>query len=172
MAYGRIVPAAFVTPVLIAGLLAGCSSSTGPGPVDEIEISLRVSGGIAYREYGYRIAGSSDEIVGLECQSLCDWELGETLASVSSNEIRALATRFISDGFLEVEEEDYGEQCCDQLHYVLAYHDARSDKTVRGSSQAVPEAVNQLAIAVMRFVEEARAHRLVRDASMVSAPLE
>ena len=154
MSYSRSAWAARVALASITALSLGCSSSTGPA--GDVEIALRVSGGIAYRDYGYRIDGSSGEIVGEECVSFCDWERGETLASVSKAEVRALAQRIIRDGFLEVPEEDYGEECCDQLHYVLSYSDERTMKTVRGSSAAVPESVNELAIAVMQFVADAR----------------
>ena len=156
MAHNRNVPAALITLLVLAGISAGCSSPTSPRPVGDVEISLGVSGGIAYREFSYRIAGSSGDIVGEECMSFCDWESGDTLARVSKVEVRALAQRFINDGFLDVPEEDYGEECCDQLHYVLTYRDERANKTVRGSSAAVPDAVNSLALAVMNFVDEAR----------------
>ncbi len=151
---GRDSVAALVALSLIAG--AGCSSPTSTRPSGDVEISLRVTGGIAYREYSYRIDGASGDIVGEECASFCDWEPGERLARVSRAEVRGLAIRFVNAGFLEVERDDYGDECCDQLHYVLTYRDEGLEKTVQGSSEVVPMSVNELAIAVMSFVDVAR----------------
>jgi hypothetical protein len=146
------------TAAAVIGLAtAGCSgATTDSGDPGEIVIVLSVSGGIAATDWQITIDGSRGVIVGDRCEGLnCDWGPGETLATVTGDEISALAVQFVASGFFSGPRE-FGSQCCDQFDYVLRYTDDDDDRDIQGSDGTLPERLRDLIDAVRRFVDEAR----------------
>lgn len=138
--------------------LQGCASSASSPPHGEdLTVSLSVSGGIAGVDWQFSIDGRTGRITGDRCNPAigCDWEPGQTLATVSSQSVRLLADEFQRNGFFEGETK-FGSECCDQFDFRLAYGENDFDRTVTGSSGRLPQNILDLITVVQGFVDDAR----------------
>jgi hypothetical protein len=135
-----------------------CHSPTAPEPGEDVQIVLAVSGGIAGADWQLTIDGRRARIVGDRCRESigCDWSAGEVLAPTQESQLLALAREFIEGGFLDLDETDYGTECCDQFGYELTYVDRDDAKKVLGSDGTLPDAVLELVGEVLTFVQDAR----------------
>ena len=68
------------TVALAVCLLAGCASDpAGPGPTSDLQIRVRITGGIAGVDYTIRVDGAVGSVVGESCVAGCNFMSGETL---------------------------------------------------------------------------------------------
>lgn len=147
---------------LLASTLAwGClSSPTAPAAADEIRIRVEVSGGLAAADYAYIVDGSAGAVVGERCVSLCSFKAGEVLLPLSADQIINLSRMLVDAGILDADHRDFGTQCCDQFYFVLEYREGNVERSVRGSSEALPPAIAR-AIATLNRLLEGRAPVIV-----------
>jgi len=131
--------AALVSSFLLA---AACGSSgLGPEPTESVTIRLEVTGGLAGVDYAFTVDGSEGFVQGEICVSGCEFVAGDVLLHLSSDQIRNLSEMLLDAGLMQLERNDYGTQCCDQFHYALEYRDDARERSVRGSSEALPETI-------------------------------
>lgn len=136
-----------ITYVLIAVLVSALSLTSGcegksflnSGPEGELRITLEVSGGLAGVDYAFSMDGEDGVVLAERCVSGCDFEEGDTLLVLTPRHVEDLAGMIADAGLLQLDREDYGTQCCDQFHYRLQYTDEARQRTVMGSSEALPE---------------------------------
>jgi hypothetical protein len=108
-----------------------------------LTIELAVSGGLAGADYAVVVDGGASALRGVRCERLCDFEDGAVLRSLTRAELDDLSRAFVAAGILELGDRDFGEQCCDQFHFQLAYSESRGAAAVRGSSEVLPGELNQ-----------------------------
>ena len=148
----RIMPTTYVrSAALVSGLLlaAACGSSgLGPEPPESVRIHLEVTGGLAGVDYALTVNGAEGVVRGERCVSGCDFAGGDVLLRVSSDQIRSLSEMLLDGGLMQLDRSDYGTQCCDQFHYALEYRDDERERSVRGSSEALPEAIRAVRAAI------------------------
>lgn len=145
---------ALASVLLLASAASGCRSQgalTDPDPsrsgspgdgyrdVAETRLELEVSGGIAGVDYAFVVDGASGEVRGLRCRDHCPFGAGETIAVVSAAQVETLAGMLLDAGVLTLDRSDFGNECCDQFHYVITYSDGTVEGSARGSSEALPE---------------------------------
>ena len=131
--------AALVSSLL---LVAGCGSSgLGPEPTESVRIHLEVTGGLAGVDYAFTVDGSEGVVRGERCVSGCDFDAGDVLLQISSDQIRNLSEMLLDAGLMQLDQNDYGTQCCDQFHYDLDYRDDERERHLQGSSEALPETI-------------------------------
>ena len=137
-----------VLPALL--LVAACNeSATEPDPSDAL-IMLDTTGGFAGVDHAVLIDGPASEVRGERCVSFCDWEDGDLLARVTPEAVRELERKFDEIDFLEGEDEDFGDECCDQFHYELEFKRRGESRTIEGSSEKLPPSI----LALIRDIEE------------------
>lgn len=146
----------------------GCTVSGTFGPVDtdDVLVSLAVSGGLVGRSYELVVDGAAREVRGVRCEAFCDFGAGETLMPVSEAQVDELARRLEEAGIFRL-GRDYGEACCDQVHYDLVYERDGESARVRGSDQRLPPEL----IRVIHRIEgmaEGRVPTLVAPATRAS----
>lgn len=140
----------------LLGVSACGESSTAASPESAV-IVLATTGGFAGVDFQYTIDGPAGVVRGDRCANFCDWEDGDILAQVTAGEVEALAQMFDTEGFLQGDDEDFGVECCDFFHHVLTFSRGTETRTVSGSSDKLPPAVQVLVLEVGRFVDDARA---------------
>ncbi len=135
----RLTPL-FLVSLGLLGSIQGCAevASLVPGG-EEMTVRLHVTGGIAAADYTVVLDGGTRVLVGESCTLLCDFEPGEVLVSLSSEQVDYLWALFLEAGIHALDGEDFGVQCCDQFHYDLEFEDAQGVSRVQGSSEALPE---------------------------------
>ncbi len=106
-----------------------------------MEIRLHVTGGFAGADYKVFLDGASRTLVGEACVSLCDFEAGELLQSLTPEQVDYIWALFDDADIHGLAGEDFGVQCCDQFHYDVDYRDPDGRSRVKGSSEALPEAL-------------------------------
>lgn len=128
---------------LAATAMSGCYSPVSLGPVvaDDVAITLQVSGGIAGVHYGLVVDGAAGEVRGLACGAFCDFEPGEVLAVLSSEQVAALAERLDEAGVMDLDGRDFGVACCDDFQYELTYRRGERTSRVSGSGMRLPKEV-------------------------------
>lgn len=131
---GITVLAVALAPLL---LVACHSHPTGPDAAG-IMIRLEVSGGVAAADYAFEVDGAQGVVRGVYCHQLCQFQPGDVLASISAAQVSSLATRLEAAGILGLDGSDFGDQCCDQFHYLLTYRRGGATATLQGSSGALP----------------------------------
>ena len=120
-------------------LLSGCLEGTvAPSTEREPEILLHVTGGFAGVDYVILVDGSQGEVVGVSCVSGCDFGSGQILHGLTMDQVASLTNLFLEAGIHDLDGTDFGEECCDQLHYDLSYTDRTGSSSVQGSSEAFP----------------------------------
>ena len=131
-----------LTSLAAVGLLA-CFSCDSDDPVapraDRIYIEVQVSGGIASAEYAYAVDGDELAVRGVTCSSGCDFEPGEVVTRLTPAQVLYFADMLIDAGIHGLDGRDFGDECCDQFHYVIGYRDGDRDSSVRGSTGALPQ---------------------------------
>lgn len=141
----RIMPREYVRgAALVSGLLlaAGCGTSgLGPEPTETVSIRLEVTGGLEGVDYAFTVDGSKGVVRGERCVSGCDFVAGDVLLPISPAQIGNLSQMLLDAGLMQLDHIDYGTQCCDQFHYALDYRDDARERSVRGSSEALPETI-------------------------------
>lgn len=133
---------ALALPILLVavhGCLRDPISVSGGGGM---EIRLHVSGGFAGANYTVVLDGSARALVGESCVNLCDFQAGETLQYLTSEQVDYVWNLFQDAVVLALDGEDFGTQCCDQFYFDLDYSDPRGRSRVKGSSGALPQALN------------------------------
>lgn len=133
---------ALTLPILVAavhGCLRDPLSVSGGGGM---EIRLHVTGGLAGADYTVVLDGTARSLVGESCINLCDFQAGETLQNLTSEQVDYVWGLFQDAGVLALDGEDFGIQCCDQFHFDLDYSDPRGRSRLKGSSEALPHALN------------------------------
>lgn len=136
--------------LLLALLPFGC----GPGPVDlapgeSPQIRLQVTGGIAGVDYTLSLDGLSGEVWGESCISSCQFEAGDVLRTLTPEEVDHVQGLFLSAGIHALNGTDFGNECCDQIHFDLEYEDEQGASSVRGTSAEMPEALREALVTVM-----------------------
>jgi hypothetical protein len=126
--------------LLLALLSFGCSSGpvglpSGEGP----QIRLQVTGGLDGADYTISLDGLSGEFKGESCISSCQFEAGEVLRILTSEQIENVQGLFLNAGIHALNGTDFGNECCDQIHFDLEYRDEQGIGTVRGTSAGMPE---------------------------------
>ena len=126
--------------IAATALLSGCFGSGPLEPIDpeEVVITLSVSGGFAGVSYAFVVDGADLEVVGLDCDSFCDWGVGDLLLPVSAAQVEDLAGRLERADVFD-RSGDYGTQCCDDFYYDLSYQRGARLSRVRGSSMLLPD---------------------------------
>ena len=134
-----VLRSALVSSVLLA---AGCGSSgLGPEPTESVRIHLEVTGGLAGVDYAFTVDGSEGVVQGERCVSGCEFVAGDVLLRISPDQVGNLSEMLLNAGLMQLDRSDYGTECCDQFHYALEYRDDSRERSVRGSSEALPETI-------------------------------
>lgn len=125
------------------GVAQGClrdpvSVSGGGG----MKVRLHVTGGFAGADYTVVLDGSARSLVGESCINLCDFQAGETLRNLTSDQVDYVWDLFQDAAVLGLDGEDFGTQCCDQFYVDLEYSDSRGRSRVKGSVGALPQGLN------------------------------
>jgi len=110
-----------------------------------MQVLLHVTGGFAGADYTVLLDGEARSLVGVTCISLCDFDDGETLQSLTEEQLEYVWTLFRDANVLALDGQDFGVQCCDQFHFDLDYRDGEGRSRVKGSSEALP---NELKTAI------------------------
>lgn len=126
--------------LLVIGPACG-SDSVAPLQADAIYIEVRVTGGFAAADFSFAVDGSGGAVRGISCVRMCDFEPGEIIVHLSPPQLLELSARLEEAGILQHDGTDFGDQCCDQFYYTIRYRDGDREATVRGSSEALPEAL-------------------------------
>jgi hypothetical protein len=144
----RIMPTTYVRSAALVScflLAVGCGSSgLGPEPTESVSIHLEVTGGLAGVDYAFTVDGSEGVVRGERCVSGCDFLGGDVLLQISSDQIRNLSEMLLDAGLMQLDQSDYGTQCCDQFHYALEYRDDERERNVQGSSEALPGTIRSV----------------------------
>jgi hypothetical protein len=132
-----------ITLSVFFGAAQGClrdpvSVSGGGG----MKVRLHVTGGFAGADYTVVLDGNAKSLVGESCINLCDFQAGETLQNLTSEQVDYVWNLFEDAVVLGLDGEDFGTQCCDQFHFDLDYSDSRGRSRVKGSSGALPQSLN------------------------------
>jgi hypothetical protein len=147
----RAVVALSLTPLLLLGCLDG---STGPEVGHAPEILLTVTGGLVGVDYTLLVDGRQGEVIGESCVSGCDFESGQFLRGLSTDQTDYLAELFQGAGVLELDGTDFGNECCDQFHYDLTYTDDSGSSHVMGTSEAFPADLREAVAMVAGFASD------------------
>jgi hypothetical protein len=136
--------------LLLALLPFGCS----PDPVglpsgESPQILLEVTGGFAGADYSISLDGLSGEVRGESCISSCQFEAGEVLRTLTPEQVDNIHGLFLKAGIHALNGTDFGNECCDQIHFDLAYRDEQGVGTVRGTSAEMPEDLRDALVTVM-----------------------
>jgi hypothetical protein len=115
----------------------------------EMQVLLHVTGGFAGADYVVLLDGEARELVGVSCVNLCDFDDGETLRSLTAEQVEYVWALFQEAGIYALDGEDFGVQCCDQFHFDLDYRDGEGRSRVSGSSEALPQDL-KIAIATIQ----------------------
>ena len=143
---------AFFVPFLV---VAGClEGSTGPQGVERPKIRLSVTGGIAGVDYTLLVDGPRREVMGVECLNGCGFEEGELLHGLTPEQGAYLASLFLDAEIHQLNGTDFGSSCCDQFHYDLTYQDSEGASTVRGASDALPDALLKAVTTVAAYARK------------------
>jgi hypothetical protein len=129
-------------------LVVGCGSEpVGPQPQDTY-VEVHVTGGFVATDYRYALVGSSSEVRGIACVQGCDFEPGDVLADLTPAQVAYYADLLIDAGIHAHDGKDFGNECCDQFHYVVEYRDGERTSTMRGAAGNFPadlgRAINEL----------------------------
>lgn len=103
-----------------------------------MQILLHVTGGFAGADYTVLLDGKARSFVGVRCVSLCDFDDGETLQSLTEDQVMYVWNLFSDANIHALDGEDFGVQCCDQFYFALDYRDGEGRSRVRGSSEVLP----------------------------------
>ncbi|MBI4520792.1 MAG: hypothetical protein HY701_08125 [Gemmatimonadetes bacterium] len=140
---------------LLAGALAwSCGSGPAEPSPEGIRIRVQVSGGLAAADYAYVVDGQAGAVVGERCASLCNFKPGDVLLPLSPAQILNLSSMLVDAGILEYDRKDFGTQCCDQFHFALEYRNGSVERSVRGSSEALPAALARAIATLNRLLEQ------------------
>ena len=141
------------TVALAIFLLAGCTSDTvGPGPTSDLQIRIRITGGIAGVDYTVLVDGASSTVVGESCVAGCNFLSGETLAGVTDSRIREWAERLVEGGIVQEDGRDYGSGCCDRFHATLEFIDGAHESSVQGTTDFMPQAFQDVVSEVSQLM--------------------
>jgi hypothetical protein len=77
----------------------------------------------------------------VECLNGCGFQDGELLHGLTPEQGSYLADLFREAGIHQLNGTDFGSDCCDQFYYDLTYQDPDGASTVRGASDALPDAL-------------------------------
>jgi len=146
------IPRLFWALPLLALLPFGCSS----GPLDPTsggipQIRLQVTGGLAGADYTISLDGFSGVVRGESCINSCQFEAGDLLRILDPEQVDNVQGLFLSAGIHALNGTDFGNECCDQIHFDLAYRDDQGLGTVRGTSTEIPEALREALVTLMTF---------------------
>ena len=120
-------------------------SVTGGG---DMEVRLHVTGGFAGADYVVFLDGGAGTLVGESCISLCDFDQGEILLSLTSEQVDYVWTLFKDANIHALDGEDFGVQCCDQFYFDVEYSDPDGRSEVEGSSEVLPQGL-KVAVATL-----------------------
>ena len=134
-----------------AATTLGCHATFLGPRVDEVYIELRVTGGFAGVDYTFAILGEEAELRGIECVHHCDFEPGETLASLTREQVGYYAELLEDAEVRLLDGTDFGIECCDQFHYDLLYREGDFEATVRGTTGRLPEDLAEAIGAIHRL---------------------
>ena len=123
---------------LVQACLQDPLSLSGGG---DMEIRLRVTGGLAGADYSILLDGDAGSLVGESCINLCDFDQGDVLQVLVREQVDYIWSLFEEANIHGLDGEDFGTQCCDQFHFDLRYSDTRGRSEVKGSSEALPQAL-------------------------------
>jgi hypothetical protein len=133
--------------------LACISDPVSVGDGGDMEIRLHVTGGFAGADYTVLLDGSTRILVGEECISFCDFEAGEVLTALTSEQVDYVWALFHEANIQLLDGEDFGNQCCDQFHFDVDYRDQEGRSRVRGSSEVLPQALKVALSTLMGMVD-------------------
>lgn len=143
-----------VLPMLL--LMAACNETPTAAQNSDAIISLDTTGGFAGVDFAVLVDGPAGEVIGQRCTSFCDWENGDVLAEVTPEAIRELEQKFDAIGFLEGQDDDFGEECCDQFRYELTFERLGESRTISGTSEKLPPAILSLILDIETWVASER----------------
>jgi hypothetical protein len=135
--------------ILVQGCIQDPVSVSGGG---QMEVRLRMTGGIAGADYTVLLDGKERRLVGESCVHLCDFEDGETLASLTSEQVDHVWTLFREAGILALDGEDFGVQCCDQFYFEVEFRDSEGTSRVEGSSEVLPQDLRAAVVTLQSLV--------------------
>jgi hypothetical protein len=108
-----------------------------------------VTGGLDGADYTLSLDGLSGEVKGESCISSCQFEAGEVLRTLTSEQIDNVQGLFLNAGIHALNGTNFGNECCDQIHFDLAYRDEQGVSTVRGTPTEMPEDLREALVTVM-----------------------
>ena len=142
-----------MTIALVACLLAACSSDpVGPGPTSDLQIRVRITGGIAGVDYTVRVDGASGTLVGESCVAGCSFMTGETLEVITDSRIREWAEQLVNGGIIQEDGRDYGNECCDIFNATLDYIDGTLESSVQGTTTLMPQIFQNVVSEISQLV--------------------
>lgn len=148
-------------------VLSACGSGPfDPADLDEVSITLAISGGLIGQAYSFEVDGLDLEVRGVTCGRFCDFEPGEVLVPLSAAQVADLAGRLEEADVFE-RSGDYGSECCDQIHHELVYEREGRVARVSGTLSSMPDEL-AAAIAHIAPLGVGRVPALVAPASLPS----
>lgn len=127
---------------------AGCTSSlSGPADPDDVEIEVRITGGLAGIDERIVIAGD-DRVVEHSCVGGCSAH-GDPALSLTALQWQDLIDEVFATGLPEFGERDFGTECCDFFAVEITYEDGDHSAVVSGDANTFPPAVAALAQRLM-----------------------
>ena len=139
---GGVGHAAFVALLAILGFSA-CDSEGILGPIEpeDVSITVAVTGGLAGADYSFQVDGTTGEVRGLRCLSLCDFLPGEILVTISDEQVASLAARLEEAGVFDLDGTNFGTGCCDFFHVDLTYERGARVSRLLGTEDQLPDAL-------------------------------
>ena len=146
-----------VFPLVVLFFLSLASSACLQDPLSvsgggEMQVKLRVTGGLADADYLVLLDGEERSLVGVSCVNLCSFSDGEVLQSLTSDQVEYVWSLFQEADIHALNGEDFGVLCCDQFHFDLDYRDSGGRSRVMGSSEALPQELRSALSTVMGMV--------------------
>lgn len=138
------------TLLFLALLPFGCSTDpVNLAPEESPQIRLHVTGGFAGADYTISLDGLAGEVRGESCISFCQFEAGEVLRTLTREQVDHVQGLFLSAGIHALNGTDFGNECCDQIHFDLEYGDEQGVSRVRGTSEEMPAELREALVTVM-----------------------
>jgi len=138
MRVGKLTRHAAAAALATIALSIACGSEPVEPLPEDIYVEVHVTGGLVSTDYRYALVGSSSEVRGIACQQGCDFEPGDVLADLTPTQVRYYSDLLVDAGIHTHAGKDFGDECCDQLHYDVEYRDGERTSTVRGAAARLP----------------------------------
>jgi len=149
---GRRIRRTCAAGIAGAALTLGCQSSPLGPQAGQVYVEVRVTGGFAGVDYTFAIDGDALAVRGIACVRGCTFEPGELVASLTSAQVTHYAELLEEAGIRLLDGTDFGEECCDQFHFVVEYRVRGRTSTVQGSGGTLPDDLSRAVAEIHRLV--------------------